>query len=42
MKMGATKEQFDDVVGIHPTCAEEMTTLNVTKAEDPEAKKTGC
>jgi hypothetical protein len=22
MKMGATKEQFDDVVGIHPTCAE--------------------
>jgi pyruvate/2-oxoglutarate dehydrogenase complex dihydrolipoamide dehydrogenase (E3) component len=28
MKCGATKEMFDACVGIHPTTAEEMTTLN--------------
>jgi len=29
--MGATKEQFDDLVGIHPTVAEGSTVLTVTK-----------
>jgi len=28
IKMGATKEDFDNTVGIHPTCAEEFTTMN--------------
>jgi thioredoxin reductase (NADPH) len=32
IKCGATKEDFDNTVGIHPTIAEEMTTLDVTKS----------
>lgn len=35
-------EQLDNIVGIHPTCAEEIVTLTKTKREDPEAKKEGC
>ena len=37
MKMGATKKDFDNTVGIHPTCSEvfylwkEIVTLKVTK-----------
>lgn len=31
IKMGATKADFDDLVGIHPTAAEVMTTLSVTQ-----------
>lgn len=27
IRMGATKEDFDMTVGIHPTCAEEFTTM---------------
>lgn len=42
MKCGATKEQFDSCIGIHPTTAEEITTLKFTKEENPEAAKTGC
>jgi len=30
MKAGATKETFDMTVGIHPTTAEDFTTLEVT------------
>ena len=26
VKCGATKEDFDNTVGIHPTCAEDMVT----------------
>uniref|UniRef100_A0AAQ5XDB9 thioredoxin-disulfide reductase (NADPH) n=1 Tax=Amphiprion ocellaris TaxID=80972 RepID=A0AAQ5XDB9_AMPOC len=32
MKCGATKEQLDGTIGIHPTCAEIFTTLDVTKS----------
>lgn len=28
MRLGATKEDFDNTVGIHPTSAEEFTTMN--------------
>ena len=42
VKAGATKEVFDMTVGIHPTCAEEFTTLKVTKASGANAAKTGC
>jgi len=42
VKAGATKDTFDLTVGIHPTCSEEFTTLNVTKRSGAEAKKTGC
>jgi len=41
MRMGATKEQFDNTVGIHPTTSEEILGLKTTKAEG-EAEKDGC
>lgn len=41
--MGATKQQFDDLVGIHPTAAEEFTVLNVTKeSQSTLLKAAGC
>lgn len=42
IKMGMTKEQLDETVGIHPTCSEEILTLTKTKRTDPNAQKTGC
>lgn len=41
MKCGLTKEILDDTVGIHPTIAEEFTSLNTT-IEMGDGKKTGC
>uniref|UniRef100_A0A674DRP5 thioredoxin-disulfide reductase (NADPH) n=1 Tax=Salmo trutta TaxID=8032 RepID=A0A674DRP5_SALTR len=32
MKCGLTKEQLDNTIGIHPTCAEIFTTMEVTKS----------
>ena len=32
LKLGATKFDFDNLVGIHPTAAEQFTTMTVTKA----------
>ena len=42
MRCGATKADFDETVGIHPTSAEGFTTLSITKrsGESPETK--GC
>ncbi|CAF5134667.1 unnamed protein product [Rotaria magnacalcarata] len=41
--MGATKQQFDELVGIHPTAAEEFTVLSVTKeSEATLLKAAGC
>merc|ERR1711962_1661946 len=37
IKLGATKEDFDDLVGIHPTCAEILTTLTITKSSGIDA-----
>lgn len=42
MRCGATKEVFDDTVGIHPTTAEEFTTLKTTKSSGVNAEKAGC
>jgi thioredoxin reductase (NADPH) len=42
VKAGATKFDLDMTVGIHPTCAEEFTTLTVTRASGANAEKTGC
>jgi thioredoxin reductase (NADPH) len=42
IKCGATKEDFDETVGIHPTTAEEFTTLKVTKSSGASAEKAGC
>jgi len=42
MRRGATKTDFDLTVGIHPTVAEEFTTLDITKSSGVSAKKDGC
>jgi len=42
MKMRATKDVFDETVGIHPTNAEWFTTLKTTKQSGEELKNTGC
>lgn len=42
MKLGATKGQFDNVVGIHPTCAENLTTLEISKGSGLSAEKEDC
>lgn len=42
MKAGATKDDFDETVGIHPTTAEEFTVLHVTKSSGESAEKRGC
>ena len=41
MNCGLTKEKLDETIGIHPTIAEEMTTVDVIKGEG-DGKKTGC
>ena len=42
MKLGATKDDFDRSIGIHPTCSESFTTLELTKASGADPKATGC
>jgi hypothetical protein len=43
VSMGATKQQFDDLVGIHPTAAEEFTVLTVSKESGSTLlKAAGC
>ena len=34
LKAGATKAQFDDTIGIHPTSAEEWVTMRSATRED--------
>lgn len=41
IKKGATKEDFDFTVGIHPTVAEEFTVLKAIAGSAGE-QKTGC
>merc|ERR1719186_2532625 len=40
--MGATKEHFDNLVGIHPTTAETFTTLDISKSSGVDAAASGC
>lgn len=42
IKAGVTKTILDLTVGIHPTCAEEITKAFVTKRSGKSAAKTGC
>jgi len=42
MKLGAKKEDLDDLVGIHPTAAEVFTTLNITKRSGGDYMAAGC
>ncbi|GAA6082649.1 thioredoxin reductase 2, tandem duplicate 2, partial [Tachysurus ichikawai] len=39
---GFTFSQLCDTVGIHPTCAEELTKLHITKRSGLDATVTGC
>ncbi|XP_075852065.1 thioredoxin reductase 3 [Microcebus murinus] len=42
MKCGLTKQLLDDTVGIHPTCGEVFTTLDVTKSSGLDITQKGC
>ncbi|XP_063820810.1 thioredoxin reductase 2, mitochondrial isoform X2 [Pseudophryne corroboree] len=42
IKCGATYAQLMDTVGIHPTCAEEVTKLHITKRSGLDPTVTGC
>ncbi|XP_064632465.1 thioredoxin reductase 1, cytoplasmic-like [Lineus longissimus] len=42
IKMGATKADFDNLIGIHPTVAEVFTTMTVTKRSGADFKQAGC
>ena len=42
IKLGATKADFDNSVGIHPTTAENFTTLTITKSSGEDTATTGC
>ncbi|XP_060064624.1 thioredoxin reductase 1, cytoplasmic-like [Ylistrum balloti] len=42
IKLGATKKDLDDTIGIHPTCSEQFTTLNVTKRSGKTIDQGGC
>ncbi|KAL4655641.1 thioredoxin reductase 1, cytoplasmic-like [Arapaima gigas] len=42
MKCGLTKEQLDNTIGIHPTCAEIFTTMQVTKSSGEVIAQAGC
>ncbi|XP_064459204.1 thioredoxin reductase 2, mitochondrial-like [Ornithodoros turicata] len=42
MKCGMTQELLQETVGIHPTVAEEVVKLNITKRSGADATVTGC
>ena len=43
VKMGATKADFDQLVGIHPTAAEEFTQITAVQSQGEDImKKGGC
>lgn len=42
IKLGATKQDFDRTVGIHPTVSEVFTTLSTTKRSGKDVSAGGC
>ncbi|XP_054280356.1 thioredoxin reductase 1, cytoplasmic-like [Macrosteles quadrilineatus] len=42
LKLGAKKDDFNNLIGIHPTCAEIFTTMTITKASGKPAEAGGC
>uniref|UniRef100_A0AAY5EV52 thioredoxin-disulfide reductase (NADPH) n=1 Tax=Electrophorus electricus TaxID=8005 RepID=A0AAY5EV52_ELEEL len=42
VRCGLTYAQLRDTVGIHPTCAEELTKIHITKRSGLDATVTGC
>ncbi|XP_076423432.1 thioredoxin reductase 3 isoform X2 [Peromyscus maniculatus bairdii] len=42
MKCGLTKQLLNDTIGIHPTCGEVFTTLEITKSSGLDITQKGC
>lgn len=42
LKLNATYYDIQNLVGIHPTIAEEFTTMEITKSSGVSSKKGGC
>ncbi|XP_060622182.1 thioredoxin reductase 3 [Anolis sagrei] len=42
MKCGITKAILDETIGIHPTCAEVFTTMDITRASGKDIAQSGC
>ena len=42
MRLGATKEDFDGTIGIHPTVSENFTTMYNTKSSGVNVATQGC
>ena len=42
MKIGMTKQQLDSTIGIHPTSAEDITNMTITKESGLPCEKTSC
>ncbi|XP_030632148.1 thioredoxin reductase 3 isoform X2 [Chanos chanos] len=42
MKCGIVKNQLDNTIGIHPTCAEIFTTMEVTRRSGADISQAGC
>ncbi|XP_071478717.1 thioredoxin reductase 1, cytoplasmic-like [Diadema antillarum] len=42
MKAGATKAHFDSTIGIHPTCGELFTTMQITRSSGEDITPQGC
>nr|XP_025948874.1 thioredoxin reductase 3 isoform X2 [Dromaius novaehollandiae] len=42
IKCGLTKELLDETIGIHPTCAEVFTTMDITKSSGQDISQRGC
>jgi len=42
LKAGCTARHFEQTVGIHPTCAEELVAASVTKRSGADPHKRGC
>ena len=42
LRLGATKADLDDTIGVHPTCSETLHTMTITKRSGLDAAKGGC
>ena len=42
IKLGATKADFESTIGIHPTVAENFTTVRTTKSSGEDVAQSGC
>jgi thioredoxin reductase (NADPH) len=42
MKQGLTYKTLSETVGIHPTSAEEIVTVSITKSSGEDASAGGC